>query len=167
MFLSLPWGSQTGSLCIERQGNMCLFESWSIFEHSKDESDHTHCKPRNALIPRTYKTSPKHPLLCPAVQIFNQNFSFPSASSRCTLQVAEAELSAGRSVVVDNTNPGAATRADYIKMAKKHGRARASSNLPRGLRPVSAFVRPGSHGTHKQICSQICIQALRCRLQPV
>ena len=38
-------------------------------------------------------------------------------------QVADKELKAGNSVVVDNTNPAASTRADYIKLAKKYGKA--------------------------------------------
>lgn len=37
-----------------------------------------------------------------------------------TLQAAEKALEEGKSVVVDNTNPSADARADYIALAKKY-----------------------------------------------
>ena len=46
-------------------------------------------------------------------------------------QVADQELKAGNSVVVDNTNPAASTRADYIKLAKKYGKAQLK--IPIGM----------------------------------
>ncbi len=38
------------------------------------------------------------------------------------MQAAEDALAGGKSVVVDNTNPSKAVRADYIDIAKDAGR---------------------------------------------
>lgn len=51
---------------------------------------------------------------------FQVNRDTLSTQEKC-LKVAQASLSEGKSVVVDNTNPSRKVRAEYISLAKKHG----------------------------------------------
>ena len=41
-------------------------------------------------------------------------------------QAAEGAVNSGKSVVIDNTNPGKAARADFIKIAKKKGETQST-----------------------------------------
>ena len=53
--------------------------------------------------------------LSPYVEVF-------SAHCHLLFQAAREAVDEGKSVVIDNTNPGAAARADFIAIAEEQGR---------------------------------------------
>jgi len=78
-------------------------------------------------------------------------------------QLVEAALAAGRSVVVDNTNPRAADRAAIIDAASRHGADAAGYFFPTEARDA---LRRNRMRTGRARVPDVAIFATRKRLEP-